>query len=137
MSVSDALIGSFLSDGILRGIEMERRHLGDFVDFLSVDVQDRHDGTYLLRLYFNCELHRWIPDDLFDFGFDPAQVGLEMAKHLARSIRKVLLAANTGFSVPFLPGIETRLDTSVPEGVILMHPKTFHDLMLRYEEVRR
>ncbi len=119
-----------LLESLLQGIEASRRQLGAFVDFLSADLQEFDHGSYLARVYFRCEVHQLIPDDIVDAcNFDlVAQIGYRMAEQLARSIRKVVLETSPGSPGPTIAGVEVRLDSSVPEGIMLVHPRTLHEL---------
>ncbi len=119
-----------LLESLLQGIEASRRQLGAFVDFLSADLHEYDDhSSYLSRVYFRCEVHQLIPDDIVDAcNFDlVAQIGYRMAVQLARSIRKVVLETSLGSPGPTISGV--RLDSSVPEGIMLVHPRTFYELM--------
>jgi len=121
-------------DSFIRGIESTKKLLGSFVDFLSADLRDSPDDTYLARVYFNCEIHQIISSDAINLcNFDLLEkVGAFMAEQLAQAIRKTLFAAKLGVPGPKIAGIETMLDSSLPEGVVLMHPKTFNELFRRF-----
>lgn len=127
----------YLYGRLMQGLETARQKLGDVVDFLSAKVQGRHDGTYLLRLYFSCEIQQMVDEVLIEGTYCDVvpEIGCRMAVALVQSIRKVVLAAGTGMTGPdIFPDVETRLDASVPEGVVLMHPKTLRNLLTRRDD---
>jgi len=125
-----------LYHSLLRGVDRTRPRFGDFVDFLSVTLDELPPSSsyfpgYRVRLRFDCELQQIITRealaacnlDLF------AEIGAVMAERLVRTIRKVVLKGNAGAPGPSFGPVETRLDSSVPQGVVLMHPQTFYELM--------
>ena len=125
-----------LYHSLLRGVDRTRPRFGDFVDFLSVTLDElppssSYSDGYRIRLRFDCELQQIISREaLSTANFDLfAEIGAVMAERLLKTIRKVVLQGNAGAPGPSLGPVETRLDSSVPQGVVLMHPKTFYELV--------
>ena len=127
-----------LYDRLLGGVERTRSRFGEFVNFLGVDLQGPtgpSSDIYLARVHFRCEIQQIITEDAIHLAdFDLLEkIGSLMAEQLLRSIRKVVFATDVGSLGPVIGNIETRLDSDIPEGIVLMHPKTLYEL-LRSEE---
>lgn len=128
----DALLSS-----LLRGVDSTKPRLGDFVDFLGVSIEEMpsysapYGDGYLVKLRFDCELQQIITREaLAACNSDLlVEIGAVLAERLVRTIRKVVLAGNPGALGPVFGSVETRLDSSVPPNVVLMHPETFYELM--------
>jgi len=132
-----------LYDCFLRGVERTRSRFGEFVDSLGVDLRGPtgpSSDIYLARVHFRCEIQQIITEEAIqscDFNL-LEKIGSLMAERLLRTIRKIILRSNINPRGLEIRGIKIQSDSDIPEGVMLIHPKTLRELLYSEDiELRR